>query len=57
MLVVGTALLLGMAGASHYGHPPTPVVGLGIAVIVCGVFGLQAIGDTRRSIEHLATTR
>jgi phosphatidylglycerophosphate synthase len=57
VLVASTAVLLGMAGASHYGYPPSPLVGLGIAVIVCGVFGLQAIGDTRRSIEHLATTR
>jgi phosphatidylglycerophosphate synthase len=56
VLVAGTAILLGLTGSSRYGYPLSPLVGPGLAVVVCGVFGLLAIGDTRRSIVHLATT-
>ena len=55
VLVGGTAVLLGLAASSHYGHAPGPLVGPALAVVVCAVFGLHAIGDTRRSIVHLTT--
>jgi phosphatidylglycerophosphate synthase len=54
VLVAGTAVLLGLAASSRYGLAPSPLVGPALAVVVCGVFGLHAIGDTRRSIVHLA---
>ena len=54
VLVLGTALLLALAAWSRYTAEPTPMLGLGLTVIASGVFGLYAIGDTRRSIVHLA---
>ncbi len=55
VLVAGTAALLALVASSHYGFTPSPLAGATLAVVACGVFGLHAIGDTRRSIVHLAT--
>jgi phosphatidylglycerophosphate synthase len=53
VLVAGTAVLLGLAASSRAGLAPSPLLGPGLAVLGCGVLGLHAIGDTRRSIHHL----
>src|SRR6185437_1552496 len=55
-LVVGTAILLALVAWSRYGAGPSPLVGLGLAVLASGVFAVNAIGDTRRSIVHLAAS-
>ncbi len=54
VLVAATAVLLALVAWSRYGAAPSPLVGLGLAVLVSGVFAVNAIGDTRRSIVHLA---
>jgi phosphatidylglycerophosphate synthase len=54
LLVAGTAMLLALSGWSRYAAAPSPTFGLGLTVIASFVFGLHAIGDTRRSIVHLA---
>jgi phosphatidylglycerophosphate synthase len=53
--IVVAAVVFAMTASSRYGLGPSPQVGLTLAVIGCGVFGVYAIGDTRRSIVHLAT--
>jgi phosphatidylserine synthase len=55
LLMVVAAVVFAMTASSRYGLGPSPQIGLGLAVLGCGVFGLHAIGDTRRSIVHLAT--
>ncbi len=55
-LVVGTCVLLALAGWSHYQAAPSPIFGLALAVFASGVFAINAIGDTRRSIVHLAAS-
>jgi phosphatidylglycerophosphate synthase len=52
-LMVSSALLFGLAVAARYGFPVSPQIVFAVVVVVCGVFGVCAIGDTRRSIEHL----
>jgi phosphatidylglycerophosphate synthase len=51
--LVGTALLLLLLGMRGAGLAVSPLAGPGFAVVVCGLFALLAIGDTRRSIVHL----
>jgi phosphatidylglycerophosphate synthase len=53
VLVAGTAVLVGLAASSRAGLAPSPLVGPALAAIGCGVLGVHAIGDTRRSILHL----
>ena len=55
LLLVVAAVVFAMTASSRYGLGPSPQIGLGLAVLGCGIFGLHAIGDTRRSIVHLAT--
>jgi phosphatidylglycerophosphate synthase len=55
-LVAGTAVLLGLAASSRAGVAPSPLVGPALAAVGCGVLGLHALGDTRRSIVHLTTS-
>jgi phosphatidylglycerophosphate synthase len=55
LLTAVAAVVFAMAASSRYGLAPSPPIGLALAVFGCGVFGLRAIGDTRRSIVHLAT--
>jgi hypothetical protein len=54
--IVMGAVVFSMTVSSRFGLGPSPQAGLALAVIGCGVFGLYAIGDTRRSIVHLATS-
>jgi phosphatidylglycerophosphate synthase len=54
-LMAGAVLLAALLAAARYGYPPSPGMALSVVVAVCSVFGLCAIGDTRRSIEHLGT--
>ena len=56
LLVAGTAILALLVGVRLAGVAVSPFVGPGLAVLACAVFGLHAIGDTRRSMVHLATT-
>jgi phosphatidylglycerophosphate synthase len=56
LLVAGTAILAMLVGVHLAGFAVSPLVGPGLAALACAVFGLHAIGDTRRSIVHLATT-
>ncbi len=49
------AVLFALTASSRYGHAPSPLAGLALAVIGAGIFALYAIGDTRRSIVHLAS--
>jgi phosphatidylglycerophosphate synthase len=53
--IVTAAILFAMTASSRFGLGPSPQVSLALAVIGCGIFGIYAIGDTRRSIVHLAT--
>ncbi len=53
-LVAGTVALLALMGSRQLGYAMSPLTGPLLAVVVCGTFGLYAIGDTRRSIVHLA---
>jgi phosphatidylglycerophosphate synthase len=55
LLTVVAAVVFAMTAASRYGLGPSPQIGLGLAVLGCGAFALHALGDTRRSIVHLAT--
>jgi phosphatidylglycerophosphate synthase len=57
VLVAGTLILAGLVLARLAGVAVSPFVGPGLAVVACGVFGLFAIGDTRRSMSHLETTQ
>jgi len=52
-LLTGAGLLFLISVSARYGFPPSPALGLSLVVVVCVMFGLSAIGDTRRSIEHL----
>lgn len=54
-LVAGTVALLALAAWSRAGYPVSPYVRFGLAAIVCGVFGVSALLDARRSIVHLET--
>jgi len=54
--VAGTAILAMLVGARLAGVAVSPLVGPALAALAVGAFGLHAIGDTRRSIVHLATT-
>jgi phosphatidylglycerophosphate synthase len=54
-LLTGAAVLLGLSGAAHYGVATSRTFDLGLVGVVCSLFGLAAISDTRRSIVHLAT--
>jgi hypothetical protein len=54
-LLAAAAVLLGLSGAAHYGVATSRAFDLGLVVVVCSLFGLAAISDTRRSIVHLAT--
>lgn len=49
------AILFALTASSRFGMGVGPSAGLGLAVIGAGLFGLFAIGDTRRSIVHLGT--
>jgi hypothetical protein len=55
-LVGGTLALIALMGSRQLGYALSPLAGPLLAAVVCGTFGLYAIGDTRRSIVHLATT-
>jgi phosphatidylglycerophosphate synthase len=56
VLVVGTVILGALTSWRILGNDASPLVGPVLAVAAVVVFGLYAIGDTRRSIVHLATT-
>jgi phosphatidylglycerophosphate synthase len=49
------AVVVALIASSRYGFGPSPIGGLALAAIGAGLFGIYAIGDTRRSIVHLAT--
>ena len=55
--MVGTLVLAVLAGARAMGVGVSPFVGLGLTILAAVVFGVYAIGDTRRSVNHLATTQ
>ena len=52
-LVVFTVVLLALCAWVRYQTSPSPLLGLGLAVLASGVFAVNAIGDTRRSMSHL----
>jgi phosphatidylglycerophosphate synthase len=54
-LVAGTVALLALIAWARLGNSVSASVNVGLAIVVCGVFGVYAIGDTRRSIVHLDT--
>jgi phosphatidylglycerophosphate synthase len=56
VLFAGTAVVLAITASSRFGIVPSPAWAFTLVVGAAGVFGLYAIGDTRRSIVHLATT-
>ncbi|MFT3767019.1 MAG: CDP-alcohol phosphatidyltransferase family protein [Minicystis sp.] len=53
LLVINTAILAVLVGLRVAGLAVSPLAGPAFAVVACGIFGLSAIGDTRRSIVHL----
>jgi phosphatidylglycerophosphate synthase len=55
VLFAGGGVVLTITASAHYGVTPSPALALGLVVTACGVFGVSALGDTRRSIVHLAT--
>jgi phosphatidylglycerophosphate synthase len=54
-LFAGAVVVLLLTASARYGVTPSPALALGLVVAACGVFGGSALGDTRRSIVHLAT--
>lgn len=53
--VAVAGVLFAVTASSRYGLAPSPLGGLGLAVLGASIFGVHAIGDTRRSIVHLGT--
>jgi phosphatidylglycerophosphate synthase len=56
LLLTSTVLLGALTSWRAMGHESSPLLGVGIAAVACMLFAIFAIGDTRRSIVHLATS-
>jgi phosphatidylglycerophosphate synthase len=55
VLFAGAAAILALTASSRYGISPSPGLAITFVVGACVIFGLLALGDTRRSIVHLGT--